>query len=79
MNPELHILAFGIIADIAGKSAWTVRDILSTDALKTALEQEFPELRSRKYRFAVNQNIIAENTLLQNGDTIALLPPFSGG
>jgi molybdopterin converting factor subunit 1 len=28
---------------------------------------------------AINENHVSKNTLLQDGDTVALLPPMSGG
>jgi len=76
---EIHILAFGQIAELIEKSVWIVSDVESTDDLKERLFKEFPELETMKFAIAVNKKIINQNMLLSSGDTLALLPPFSGG
>jgi molybdopterin converting factor small subunit len=40
---------------------------------------QFPSIGNKKYFVAVNQKMIQTNTLLKTGDTVALMPPFSGG
>lgn len=74
----IQVLFFGQLTDIAG----TAIDLPFVDTLRK-LEQmlrvQFPELSSRKYALSVNQKIVTGNVDLADGDTIALLPPFSGG
>jgi len=43
------------------------------------LKNEFPGLLNTKYALAVNKQVIHQNTSLSNDDTVAILPPFSGG
>lgn len=76
---EINLLAFGQIADITGKSAWKMFGIKDTNALMKNLEEQFPALVKMKYSIAVNKKVIQENTTINEADTIALLPPFSGG
>ena len=76
---EINLLSFGQVADITGKSSWKLSGVNSTDELNEKLSDEFPTLQSVKYSFAVNKKIIRENTELYDGDTVAILPPFSGG
>jgi sulfur-carrier protein len=76
---EIQVLAFGQIAEITGKSAWKMTDIEDTDQLVKRIEGEFPNLVKMKYSIAVNKKVIQENTIITDKDTIALLPPFSGG
>ncbi len=76
---EINLLAFGQIAYITGKSDWKMSVIENTDALIKYLEVEFPELSKINFSIAVNKKVIQENTMLHQNDTIALLPPFSGG
>jgi len=75
---EIKIISFGKIAAITGGEL-LVRDVADTDSLRTVLEANYPELQSTKYVVAVQKNIIRENTILQQGTEVALLPPFSGG
>ncbi len=76
---EIKILAFGIIANIIGKSEYTIENIYQTDELRKYLEDLYPRLKNLKYAIAVNLVVSSENFDLTNGATVALLPPFSGG
>jgi molybdopterin synthase sulfur carrier subunit len=76
---EINLLAFGQIAGITGKSAWKIPGVKDTNSLLKKLEEEFPALAKMKYSIAVNKKVIQENTTIYENDTIALLPPFSGG
>ena len=76
---EINLLAFGQIAESTGKSAWKMDGIKDTNILIKKLEELFPVLVKTNYSIAVNKKVIQENTILNDNDTIALLPPFSGG
>jgi sulfur-carrier protein len=76
---EINLLAFGQIVEITGKSAWKISEVKDTNSLIKKLEEEFPSLVKMKYSIAVNKKAIQENTTINDGDAIALLPPFSGG
>ena len=76
---EINLLAFGQIAEITGKSAWKISGVKDTNSLINNLEEEFPALVKMKYSIAVNKKVIQENAIINDKDTIALLPPFSGG
>ena len=76
---ETTVLTFGVITEIIGKSSFAVRDVSSTEELKTKLESAFPRLKTIHYAVAVNKKIISGPTTIAGDATIALLPPFSGG
>jgi molybdopterin converting factor small subunit len=76
---EINLLVFGQIADITGKTTWKVSGVKNTDELSHILAETYPSLQSMKYSIAVNKKIIQGNTELNNDDTVAILPPFSGG
>ena len=76
---EIQLLAFGQIIDIVGKSVWKMQGIEDSNSLIEKLEEQYPVLSTTSYSIAVNKKIIQENTVLKENDTIALLPPFSGG
>lgn len=53
---------------------------LNLGELKLFLEKEYPYLTRQPYTFAVNEVLTRDlNHPIKNEDTIALLPPFSGG
>jgi molybdopterin converting factor subunit 1 len=51
--------------------------------LKALLKSDFPSLApvldSRSVLVSVNQEFAFKDTLIKDGDEVALLPPFSGG
>ncbi len=76
---EVNVLAFGQIADIVGMSSWKVSGVMTSDDLIGQLTAQFPELSKIKFAVAVNKQVINRSVILQEQDTVALLPPFSGG
>lgn len=76
---KINVLAFGQIADITGKNSWSMNGVKSTEEFSQLMQKEFPDMKNIDYLMAVNKKIVGEETELQNGDTVALLPPFSGG
>ena len=76
---KINLLFFGQVADITGKTAWKISGVKNTADLNQRLAENFPSLQSIKYSIAVNKKVVQENTELNNEDTVAILPPFSGG
>jgi molybdopterin converting factor small subunit len=76
---EVNVLIFGQIADITGSTNLAIDDIKDTDQLVQQLTNSYPGLAGAKYAIAVDKKIIKENTTLNASNTVALLPPFSGG
>ena len=76
---EINLLSFGQVTDITGKNELKIPDVKNTNELNHFLTKAWPELQSIKYSIAVNKKIVQENTLLHDGDSVAILPPFSGG
>ncbi|TAG14346.1 MAG: MoaD/ThiS family protein [Sphingobacteriia bacterium] len=79
MNNAMKILFFGSLTDIIGVADLCLNGITDTDALQQFLKAQYPMLSSAKYFIAVNQKMISANTPLKTSDTVALMPPFSGG
>ncbi len=74
---EIKIIAFGSIAAITGKEIiLQATDILS---MKKGLEQLFPALTDRSYAVAVNMKLVGTNVAFNQNDSVALMPPYSGG
>ncbi len=74
---EIKIIAFGRIAEITGKELMLTAS--DTDTLKQQLAGKFPQLSGMKYAVAVNKKMTEGNTELKTNDTVALMPPYSGG
>jgi len=49
------------------------------DDLTTYFIQQYPVLKNKSFKIAVNQQMATNNTVINENDEIALLPPFAGG
>lgn len=75
----MKVLIFGQLAEIIGTDVLEFENVPNTQNLIELLNSLHPELANKKYAIAVDKNIISENTKLTENNTVALLPPFSGG
>ncbi|WP_316824087.1 MoaD/ThiS family protein [Pedobacter miscanthi] len=76
---EIEIISFGQIAELINNQKIDTTGITDTETFKQHIENQFPALKSMKYKLALNKNIVQENTEIPNQATIAIMPPFSGG
>ncbi|MFI5188299.1 MAG: MoaD/ThiS family protein [Chitinophagales bacterium] len=74
----VNIIIFGQLTDITGSSL-SLENIADTDHLVRKLNKLYPALIDKKYVIAVDKKVVTTNTALTNSNTVALLPPFSGG
>jgi sulfur-carrier protein len=70
---------YGILAVEAGSAEMTMENVVDTVELQKILEERYAEFKRLIFRIAVNKQIILANQVLEDGDTIALIPPFPGG
>ena len=79
---EIDLLFFGIVREITGRTAQTITVPLGSriEDLSEILKKDYPGLTDLKsYAFAVNENYVQSAYQLQHGDTVAIIPPVSGG
>jgi molybdopterin converting factor small subunit len=72
------VLFFGQVAEAVNARELHI-EADDTEALLTALHEQFPVLKNAVFAVAVNKSTVHTNTALSNNDEVALLPPFSGG
>ena len=82
-NPmRITVRFFAILKDRAGTDH-AILDLPDNSTITTALPiiaQRFPMTGGyASIAFAVNQSYASADTVLRNGDELALLPPVSGG
>ena len=82
-NIVVRVLFFASLADLMGERRRTVSLPVGAsiaDALAD-LSDDVPELASRAphVSYAVNEAFVSADTLLSDGDELALIPPVSGG
>ncbi|MBX2959944.1 MAG: MoaD/ThiS family protein [Flavobacteriales bacterium] len=79
---KINVIYFGMIAEEIGKNAETlqIKSIQpNVDNLTTYFIQQYPVLKTKSFKIAVNQQMATNNTVINENDEIALLPPFAGG
>lgn len=79
---KITILFFGIVTDLIGES--TIAFEISNDSnvydLKNELIETYPSLKNiHEFAIAINESYANDNSILKNGDTVAIIPPVSGG
>jgi molybdopterin synthase sulfur carrier subunit len=74
---SVKIIAFGQIAEITGKEL--IIDAQDVTLLKALLHEKYPALAEKKYAIALNNKVVTNNAELNEYDTVALMPPYSGG
>lgn len=78
----LQILTFGIARDIVGASTLQLEtpEVLTVAQLKQQLLSEYPQFGAlSSLLIAVNAEYGADDTLINERDELALIPPVSGG
>lgn len=76
----IRVLLFAHLQESVGASMLEVPgDIQSVGTLKEWLAEHYPLPGIRQVMTAVNEAYATDETALQSGDTIAFIPPVSGG
>ena len=76
---KVNIKYFGMILEYIGmeKEIFLSNSGGTVDNLKNELELKYPSLQKMNYRISINKSLSQDT--FNNGDEIALLPPFAGG
>lgn len=76
----MKIKTFGYITEIIGTSDFELDNPINLKEFRKNLENKFPELKTKNFSIAVNEEVINDDDFIIEKDAeIALLPPFSGG
>jgi len=76
---KIKVLFFGVLAEVAGTAGQNYGKVKSFNDLIQMIKDDYPEFVNYNYRISVNNEIINNDPLLNDGDEVALLPPFAGG
>ncbi len=82
-NMTIKLVFLGLAKDFAGTECASLElpQAATLADLRTLLSEQFVGLRGRLevIRLAVNESFAADDTVLNDGDEVALIPPVSGG
>lgn len=76
----INILLFSYLQETIGES--TLRVDLSNHTVRQVkewMEAQYPDVSLQYVMTAVNEEFATDTTVVKEGDTIALIPPISGG
>lgn len=79
---KITLLLFGAATDLLGTSEITleVPSNINIASFKSLLQEQFTELtKLNSYAIAVNEAYASDDVVLKESDTIAIIPPVSGG
>lgn len=77
---SIKILFFGALAEEVGNDSIDIEFTGNLDKLRNVVEERFPSISRYSYRMSVNRVLEPGNKVLLNeGDEVALMPPFAGG
>jgi molybdopterin converting factor subunit 1 len=80
---DIKVLCFASTQDITGTRELTLAcaEPATVRDAAAALTAAYPALKPivTRLRFAVNEEFAEDDTPVRSGDTLALLPPMSGG
>ena len=76
---EIQIIIFGQLTEILRTAELRFTGAADTNELISELNREYPALVNANYTIAVDKQTVTGNTVLRDGTTVALMPPFSGG
>lgn len=79
---KITLLLFGAATDLLGTSETTLEVPNNTNiaSFKSLLQEKFAALsKLNSYAIAVNETYANDSVLLKENDTVAIIPPVSGG
>ncbi|WP_347173331.1 MoaD/ThiS family protein [Polaribacter uvawellassae] len=79
---KIQLLLFGIATDLLQTSSveLEVSDNCTIADFKTEIKTKYPQLKNiNSYAIAVNEAYASNETLLNQNDVVAIIPPVSGG
>ena len=78
---KIHVLFFGATASFgAGRELEVpINDHTSAADVLATLAASHPALKTRKLLFAINEEYVAPDASLNDGDRLAIFTPVSGG
>lgn len=79
---KIQLLLFGIATDLLQTSSveFEVSENCTIADFKIEIKNKYPQLENiNSYAIAVNETYASDETLLNQNDVVAIIPPVSGG
>jgi len=79
---RVKILFFGMAKDLTGETNATLElnEEMKVSALRRVLQEKYPLFsQMESFSIAVNESYAEEDLIIVENDTVAVIPPVSGG
>lgn len=79
---KIQVLLFGIASELVGESSVNLNlpKNTSVNNFKALFTEHFPKVKTiTSYAIAINESYAKDNDIIKDNDTIAIIPPVSGG
>lgn len=71
---------FGKLAELSNHKAEAIEfNGRTAGELKTWIKSRYPIFENESFKIAVNQKLVEDDYIIEDGSELALLPPFAGG
>ena len=74
----VKVLLFGVLASGAGLKELEIENVKNAKELLSELDKRFP-VSDYQFQVFVNRQQETKSHILEDGDEVALIPPFPGG
>ena len=77
----MKVLYFAEIKEILATQSEEIAldSTFTVEQLKINLLEQYPVLKNKTYQVAVNEEFVKDDAIVEQNDTVALIPPVSGG
>lgn len=76
----INILLFAHLQETIGESKLSVElSNLTVKQIKEWMEAQYPQVSLQQVMTAINEEFATDTMVVKEGDTIAFIPPISGG
>ncbi len=79
MEKGIEINFFGQLTDVVGTASLQIPWFPDTEQAVQAVLQQFPALKEYTFALALDNKMISTSQPVLEAQTLAFLPPFSGG
>ena len=79
---QITVLLFAKLREVLGKGQAELKvpaEATVRDALRILVDEKKARCMEKSLMFAIDQSYVSADTILKDGDELALIPPVSGG
>lgn len=78
---KMKVLYFAELKELLNKTQEDMQmtDSMTVENFEQYLFEQYPQINNKKFQIAVNEEFVQKADVIQPNDTVALIPPVSGG